>query len=266
MIVRCAPVILGLLAASLTATAEDPEAKKRVGVMRAAVTALEGSSRELKPNTLTAAPEPLLRYSDPTPRVVCLDAGVWRLGTEGRPTAFVTLELYRTPAGAHFLSYEFLSLTEKKFALKHKTEEVRWDATASGLNLKELPDAPKPAATPAARLAQMRQLARRFSAKETFNKESVECRLLAQPIDRYESEAEKIVDGAIFALAVGTNPEIGIVFESDGQRWRYGTLRFGSAAVTVTLDGKEAVAYERFSARGRDGSYNLGSHKIELGK
>ena len=42
---------------------------------------------------------------------------------------------------ALILSYEFLSLTEARFSLKHKTEAVRWDATESGLSLKELPDA-----------------------------------------------------------------------------------------------------------------------------
>ena len=65
----------------------------------------------------------------------------------------------------------------------------------------------------------MRQQSRRFTAKERINKELVECRLIAQPIDRYQSDADKIVDGAIFALANGTNPEIGIVFEN-----QWGTL------------------------------------------
>ncbi len=113
----------------------------------------------------------------------------------------------------------------------------------------------------------MRQLARRFAAKERYNNETTESRLIAQPIDRYQSEAEKIVDGAIFVLANGTNPEIGIVLESDAERWRYGILRFCSAEATVMLDGKEVAAYERFNARGRkDGPYNTGSYKIEMGK
>jgi hypothetical protein len=266
-----------LLSAPFAASAEDdPQAKRRLEAMQAAAGALEPTSSEVKAKAaLTTAPRPLLRYNDPTrggvkeesSNNVLVDAGVWRLGTEGRPTALVTLEIYRAPDGAHVLSYEFLSLTEAKFALKHKTENVRWDATGSGLSLKELPEAPKPAATPAARLAQMRQLARRFGATETFNKETVECRLLAQPIDRYESEADKITDGAIFALANGTNPEIGIVLEADARRWRYGIIRLSSAESTVTLDGKEVAAFEKFNARGRrDGPYNSGSHKIELGK
>jgi len=243
--------------------------------MQAAVDALEAKSSELKPKALTVAPKPLLRYSDPTRggvkeesnNNVLVDASVWRLGTEGRPTALVTLEIYRFPSGAHVLSYEFVSLTPAKFSLKHKTEDVRWDATASELELKELRDAPKPAATTAARLTQMRQQARRFGATETFNNDTVECRLLAQPLERYSSEVDKIADGAIFALANGTNPEIGIVLEADAERWRYGLIRLGAAKTEVTLDGKTVAAYEKFNSRGRrDGSYNSGFHKIELGK
>jgi hypothetical protein len=273
-------IVLGLIATVAAATRgvpadDDPQAKRRLEIMQAAMAALETKSDDLKPKALTVAPTPLLRYSDPTRGGVkaessnnlLVDATVWRLGTEGRPTAIVTLEIYRHPDGTHVLAYEFLSLTATRFSLKHKTEEVRWDATESGLTLKELPDAPKPAAAAAARLAQMRQLARRFGAKETFNKETVECRLLAQPLDRYQSEAEKIVDGAIFALANGTNPEIGIVLECDADRWVYGIVRMGSAAATVTLDDRQVVAFEQFDARGRrDGPYNSGSHKLKLDK
>jgi hypothetical protein len=255
---------------------EEPLAKQRLEVMQGAVGSLAAESSEL-PQTpaLTFSPKPLLRYSDPTRGGVgteaainvLLDAGVWRLGTEGRPTALVTIEIYEAPDASRVLSFEFLSLTEAKFSLKHRTENVRWDATASGLTLKELPDAPKPAATPAARLAQMRQLVRRFAAQERYNNDLIECRLLAQPIDRYDSVPEKIVDGAIFAFANGTNPEIGLVLEDDGERWRYGTLRLTSAESSVTLDGRQVAAYERFNARGRrDGPYNSGSHKIKAGK
>ena len=273
-----APVALGLLVSVSAAPAQDdPQVKRRLELMQAAVANLEVKSSELKPKSaLTAGLKPLLRYNDPTrggvgvndvPTVnVLLDAGVWRLGTEGRPTALVTLEIYRGPNG-HVLSYEFLSLTPTKFSLKHKSEDVGWDATGSGLELKPLPDAPNPAATAPARLAQMRQLARRFSAKEKYNEELVECRLIAQPIDRYSSDAEKIVDGAIFALANGTNPEIGIVLEADATGWRYGALRLTTAETTVALDGKQVAAFEKFSPRGRrDGPYIYGSHKFEMGK
>jgi hypothetical protein len=272
------PVVLAWLVSSASSVSaqDDPQAKQRLEVMEAAVGSLEPESSELKPKpALTFASTPLLRYSDPTRGgvlkeavvQVLLDAGVWRLGTEGRPTALVTVEIYQAPDGSRVLSFEFLSLTEARFSLTHKTEKIRWDATASGLNLKELPDAPKPAATAAARLVQMRQLVRRFAAKERVNNELIECRLLAQPIERYESAAQKIVDGAIFAYANGTNPELGVVFESDGERWLYGILRLTAAEASVTLDGRQVAAYDPFNARGRrDGPYNNASYKIEMGR
>lgn len=263
-----APAVgLALLVSPAPAADDGAEAKARLGLMRDAVTALEGSADRLKPKALTPTTEPLLRYSDAT-RVpsVLVDAGVWRLGAEGRPTALVTVEFYRRANGQRVLSFEFLSLSDAKFALKHKTDDIAWDATASGLELKPLPDAPKPAANAAQRLAQMRQLARRFGATLTVNKDAVECRLIAQPFDRYSSDADKITDGAIFALANGTNPEIGIVLEAVGDGWQYGAIRLCGGEAKVTLDGKTVVEFERFVAGSRkDGAYANG-WKIELGK
>jgi hypothetical protein len=89
---------------------------------------------------------------------------------------------------------------------------------------------------------------------------------LTQPIDRYRSAAEKIVDGAIFAFANGTNPEVGVVFETDGQRWQYGALRLTSAEASVWLDGRQVAAYESFNPRGRtEGPYHNASYKIYRG-
>jgi hypothetical protein len=269
-------VALGLLVSWVaSAPAQDEsQAKQQLEFMQAAVASLEPEASELKSKTaLVAVPKPLLRYSDPTrggvlaATNVLLDGGVWRLGAEGRPAALITVELYQNPNGSRVLAYEFLSLTDAKFSLKHKTERIRWDPAGSALNLQELPDAPKPAATATERLVQMRLLVRRFAANERLNNESIECRLLTQPIDRYQSPADKIADGAIFAFANGTNPELGIVFESDGEHWLYGTLRLTSAEATVTLDGRQVASYERFNARGRtDGPYHSAAHKIATDK
>src|SRR5262245_40318167 len=179
--VRFSILVLSLSALSVgpASAQDDPDAKRRLELMLGAVIALEAESSELKAKeALAAVAKPLLRYSDPTRggvgvkgqavANVLVDAGVWRLGAEGRPPALVTAEVYQAPDGSRVMSIEFLSLSEKKFVLKHKTEAVRWDATASGLELKDLPDAPKPAETAPARLTQMRQLARRFAAKETY--------------------------------------------------------------------------------------------------
>jgi hypothetical protein len=259
------------LSASLLSAREEPRAKEQLEILQAALRSLEPESSELKTKpALTFASRPLLRYSDPTrggvndAANVLLDAGLWRLGTAGRPTALVTVELYQAPNASHILAFEFLSLTESKFALKHKTERIRWNPAGPAMTMKDIPGAPKPAATAAARLAQMRQMARRFAAKERLKDESIECRLLTQPIDRYQSTPDRIVDGAIFVYANGTNPEAGVAFECDGERWQYGILRFTAAEVSVTLDGKSVASFEPFNARGRnDWPYHNAAHKVQ---
>ncbi len=267
---------LGLILCSVSSvfSAQEPQAKERLKVMREAVDSLEPESSDLKTKAaLTFASKPLLRYSDPTrddaeaTGNVLLDATVWRLGTEGRPTALVTIELYKGSKSPALLSYEFLLVSEAKLSLKHKTDKVpRWDPAESGLTLKELPEAPKPAATAGPRLVQMRQLARRFTAKEQYRNAEIECRLLSQPIDRYQSAAHKIVDGAIFVYANSTNPELGVVLETDGAHWQYGTIRLTGTHASVLLDGRQVAAYEQISPRARRGSYQLGSYRLEIDK
>jgi hypothetical protein len=270
------PVVGGLLLflVSSVSAAEDPQAKQRLQMMEAAVHSLEPESSELKTKpALTFAPKPLLRYSDPTRGAgeaagnVLLDASVWRLGTKGRPTALVTIEIYQASGAPRLLSFEFLALTEAKFSVKHKAEKIpRWAPTESGLTLKELPGAPRPAATAAERLVQMRRLARRFTAKEHFRRAEIECRLLPQPIDRYQSAADKILDGAIFVYANSTNPELGVVLETNGEHWLYGTLRMTSAQSSVALDGREVAAYEELNDQTHSESYTNASHKIDSDK
>jgi hypothetical protein len=268
-----ATVAASFLCLISVATAQDTdEARLRLKLMQEAVESLKVESKEIKTNeALTAGGKPLIRYADPTRggdknanANLLLDAGIWRLGTEGRPTALITVELYQTSDGSRLLSYEFLALSEKAFTLSHKTrDKIHWEPAESGLTVKDLPDAPKPATTQAARLIQMRALAQRFSVTETYNKQPIDCRLMGQPIDRYQSEQQKIVDGAVFAFANGTNPEIGVLLETDGDHWRYGILRMTSTAAKVNLDGKEVLKYESFYVNKRtDWPYHYVNYRI----
>jgi hypothetical protein len=271
------PVVLALLVPLVFSVTgdDDPQAKQRLEFMNEVLRRIEIAPAESGSKTaFTFADKPLLRYSDPTRDIgetannVLLDAGVWRLGTEGRPTALVTIEVYQSPGKSRTVGLEFLSLSELRFSMKHKTENIRWNPASSALDLKELPDAPKPADSAAARLVQMRRLSRRFEAKERYRNASIECRLLTQPIDRYQSEAENIVDGAIFAYANGTNPELAVVLETDGKHWRYGVLRLSSAESSVTFDGQQVAAFEEQVDQGRrtDWPYHNATYKVAGGK
>jgi hypothetical protein len=257
----------------LFAADENAQSQARLALMEQAISALEPSSSQIKSKTaLTFVPKPLLRYSDPTRGLAAnalLDAGVWRLGEQGRPTALVTLEIYPSSATEGVLSYEFLSLSNERFSLRHKQQPmVAWDATASALKLSPVPDAFEPATSPPARLSQMRQLAKRFAVREKLiTNEEVVCRLLSQPIDRYQSPAQSIVDGAIFVFANGTNPEVGIVLEADSEQWSYGIVRLSAAESTITLDGREVAKFSIYGGLGkREGSYTSNNHPIQLPK
>jgi hypothetical protein len=70
------------------------------------------------------------------------------------------------------------------------------------------------------------------------NGDKVECRLLTQPIDRYADEKSGITDGAIFAFANGTNPEVALLLEASSEQWLFGALRLSSAALLGELDGE----------------------------
>jgi hypothetical protein len=221
-------------------------------------------------SALTFATKPLLRYSDPTrgstEANVLLDASVWRLGESGRPTALVTLEIYRSSGKESLLSYEFASLTEAKFSLHHKQhDKVAWQATGSAVTMAPLTSAPQPARSAGGRLSQMRQLARQFAVREKLRDgTALECRLLAQPIDRYASSDGTIADGAIFAFANGTNPELGLLLECDEKRWTYGAVRLSAAELALELDGREVAHFPVGDFRSSSGTYSAAHHPIDL--
>jgi hypothetical protein len=73
---------------------------------------------------------------------------------------------------------------------------------------------------------------------------SFHLRQLASPLHRYADESAGIVDGAIFAFANGTNPEVLLVLEAQAAKdstlhWQYSLAQMTGGAVTVELDGKE---------------------------
>jgi hypothetical protein len=262
-------LIAGPLHCAMAQEAADNEQlrKARHTVMEKAAQGFKVEQSSTRPPP-TFGNKPLLRYSDPT-RVVpgahsLLDATVWRLGDKGRPLGLLTLEIYgKTPETA-ILSYEFASLADGELALAHgEQKELAWQFPAGGLTMRPLPGAGQPGDSPAARLGQMRQFTRRFKVSESYQGVTVECRLLAQPIDRYQSEDGTIVDGALFAFANGTNPEIGLLIEASKAGWTYGLGRLCAAECKIELDGKEVGSFAAGDFRNvKQGHYLNYNHPI----
>lgn len=185
--------------------------------------------------------EPILRYSDNSRFNNESTLWIWTSG--GRPTAIAAIEYYpRHPKGPQWL-YEIASLSPQRIAAEREPE-LRWTAKEPGLKQHVLEDA-KPIADKATRrLSQMKEMCRRFTAHESAVVEGrVELRLMSSPLHRYSDSAAGVVDGAIFAFANGTNPEVLLVLEAndnkDAPPWHYSLVQMTGGAVAVELDEKE---------------------------
>jgi len=107
-----------------------------------------------------------------------------------------------------------------------RSDREHWKPSEFVCKFADLPNSPVPADKPVLRLAQMRAIAADFSVIDYFGVQEmkVDLRLLTQPAYRYAEEG-KIVDGAMFIFAHGTNPECCVLVEAyqdgKGSRYRY---------------------------------------------
>jgi hypothetical protein len=110
-----------------------------------------------------------------------------------------------------------------------------------------------------ARLRQMKAIVERFKATMTGwkgdNSDREELRLLPRPLYRYELKEAKesipnLVDGALFAFVMGTDPEVVMVLEAVGPTdqavWQYAFARATSGGLEAKLDGRVVWTAEKF--------------------
>lgn len=184
-------------------------------------------------------PNPGLIFDDATRNN---EAGtLWVWGKSGRPVAF--MELYRY-VGTNEPWVHALTLTSPELIRLTGPTGQRWTPKKSHFALKDVPNSPEVGGQPAVRLRQMKEISRRIEAHEFWdpNNSRFELRLLVQPVHRYEDEAAKLIDGSVFVLANGTNPEVLLQIEahaSEPPGWKYSFVRLGSAEMHVSFDGKE---------------------------
>lgn len=139
--------------------------------------------------------------------------------------------------------HEFHLLAKKPLAPAELLTKRKWQPK-EGLARIPVADAPKPAATAGARLAQMRQLSRKFTAHMEADG-TWELRLLSQPLFRYGDENGEVVDGALFTYVwtKGTDPEVILMLEcrKAGKElaWAYAPVRFSNRQVWLKYDDKE---------------------------
>jgi hypothetical protein len=219
----------------------------RMEVMRQRISSIEFHSTE--PGfPVKVESEPLFRYDDHTRGYI--DGTVWRLGTVTRPLAIVTAELHPRYGGSPRIVYDFLSMTTVPFTAT--TSDVgNWRPGASAIEIQPFPKAPAPAPSQVLRLAQIKQLAARFSGIQEVEGQRVQLRLLPTPIDRYQPVLQNDrSDGAIFLLCNGRNPALVLLVETDGQAWSFGIGRLSLPSnLTAELDGN-IVYHQRANVYG----------------
>jgi hypothetical protein len=181
--------------------------------------------------SLTMAAEPVLRWSNPVRPGRSTDGGVFLWLAGGRPEVVgAAWRGHRT--GIAVERHEFLSLAAVPLTARYDGS-VLWAPRTAGLTMVPIPDAPSPAATAAARLRQMRDLARQFNAEVVDpGQKATHLRLLTQPLYRYELGRPDLLDGALFAFVLATDPEVILVIESNPYRgamtWHYGFGRMSA--------------------------------------
>lgn len=204
--------------------------------------------------------EPIFRYTDPTFSYVA--AALWRLGPEGRPRAIVSTELHRDFFGSPRIVFEYLALSEAPFSVTSRA--ARWTPAEGALDFAPVPDVSAPAETPERRLRQMRNIARRFTASQGNGGSLTELRLLPTPILRYEESDAERADGAIFLYALGTNPELALFVESDGEKWTFSAGRLSAAKQIVLTIEDETLWQAPEKSYGWDQSYTASNLTTEI--
>jgi len=201
---------------------------------------------------------PLMTYTD---EPLCIDAATvwtWTARKEGRPLALCKVEHYdntRLARAGEWL-YCFASLSPDLIHAEWP-DGHQWTARQPGVAFQNVPDAPAPGETPAARLRQMKEFARQFTASFDFNQQNKqELRLLAQPLYRYADPEAAVLDGAVFTAAInGTNPTAMFLIELQEERerpvWRFGIAAMTDGAVTVNFDGHEVWSKPALHAPGK---------------
>jgi hypothetical protein len=183
---------------------------------------------------------PLLVYTDNTRKQA--DATLWVWTQQNRPVGVMAVELYPTHRSGPRWLFEVVSLSDHRITAV-RPPELRWSAREPAMAWQPL-DMNPPAGTPAARLIQMREAVRQFRVRESAVVEGkLELRPMTTPLLRYDHAGSGVLDGAMFAFANGTNPEVLLLIEARRSpggtpQWQYRLGQMTGGEVTVEYRDK----------------------------
>ena len=166
------------------------------------------------------------------------------------------------------ITFEFGSLSRSQLRGEFDGTVI-WETAEPGLQFQPIPGARIPMTSRAARLLQLKKLARRFEATlmgwRNDNSDKQELRLTPRPLFRYQMTSGPIIDGAVFTFTMGVDPEAMLVIEAVQQdersRFEYAFHRATSAALAARLDGQQVWEVSK-SFHNRDPSRNFFGYRL----
>jgi hypothetical protein len=207
--------------------------------------AYEFHLREKDGPRLELSKQPILKWSNTYNMSVYGSVFVWT--RSGRPEVIGSIFKFYSPRLG--FQAEFHSLAAEPLTAV-KNDEVVWQPSKAGVAFKPLADAPAPAKTATGRLVQMRDIARNFSADVTTviaPKTKHHLRLLPQPLMRYGGSSEHLLDGALFAFARETDPDVVLLLEARGgeaPHWESALARMHVGALNAQYRDKVVWSVE----------------------
>ena len=196
---------------------------------------------------------PVLRWSQPVRGGD--DGALYIWLRNGEPAVVGTMFCWPHAEGYRVVVNEFHSLLPEPLTAE-RDGATAWEPREAGIEWKAFEVAPAPAATAPQRLRQLRLLSQRFRGEnfDDSNDKKWELRLLPQPLHRFDrsdavAESGGALDGALFTLASGTDPEIMILIaarpKADAYEWQWALARFSDRPLTAWLDDVEVFSVER---------------------
>jgi hypothetical protein len=187
--------------------------------------------------------KPLLFYGDATREN---DRGsVWGWGDKGRPVAL--LELFQGVNDRSKWVFAVCNTSGGKLRAS-RGGDPWWRENDSASELQDIPGAPAPSVEGPQRQRQLKQLAQKFTGHEFWdpNNSRFELRRLERPLHTYRDEGSGLLEGGLFTLANGTNPEIMLFVEArvnpkDKSKivWQFTVGRSAHAELHLEYEGKE---------------------------
>jgi hypothetical protein len=247
-------LIWSLLAAAGQAPLQEQPAEEKPlpAVSAKAVEAFKAEAAEYvvrlasrQTEQLALEKEPVLRWDNPARTGEDGATFVWTLG--GRPEMIGTIFTYRF-SNKISRKHEYHSLATEPLTAEFRGKEV-WAPAAAGVKFAPVTGAAAPSGSARLRLTQMKALAREFTASiKDEEGESYQLRLLTQPLFRYEPEDKRVLDGALFAYSLGTDPEVLLMIEArpvkDGHQWQFAFARFHYVELRASHKDREVFRAE----------------------